>query len=151
MQSRLHEKTITFRSPFRLAGIEGDLPAGDYVIETDEELLQSMSFLAYRRVATFIRLPSASRGAGPARTLKIDGNDLDAAVRRDEALTHLSNVGASKPPVSAQTRFDREAVARAEEDGMIIPPWPDISPIAAVAGACSAVELNRKGPGHATR
>ena len=49
-------ETVTFRHPFRLSGADVQ-PAGRYVVETDEELLQISALTAYRRLSTFIRLP----------------------------------------------------------------------------------------------
>lgn len=49
-----------------LGGLEGKLPAGDYDIDHDEELIDGMSWLAWRRVATFIHLPARTVKARPA-------------------------------------------------------------------------------------
>jgi hypothetical protein len=57
MISRITTRTITFRHPFAMPGLEGWQPAGSYVIETEEELLQALSFPAWRRLHTTIRLP----------------------------------------------------------------------------------------------
>ena len=80
---RTTDKTVTFNKPFTLAGIGKVLPAGAYRIEMDEELLQGISFHAYRRVQTLIHLPSKSGNRGLARTLTIDPKELDAALIRD--------------------------------------------------------------------
>jgi hypothetical protein len=56
MTTRTSRKTVTFTRPFFLSGIDEVRPAGTYAVETDEELLQALSFPAYRRVATWIRL-----------------------------------------------------------------------------------------------
>src|SRR5690348_5954080 len=52
MISRTISKTVTFARPFRLDGLNAIQPAGSYVVETDEELLQALSFPAYRRTDT---------------------------------------------------------------------------------------------------
>jgi hypothetical protein len=57
MISRITTRTITFRHPFAMTGLDGWQPAGSYVIETEEELLQALSFPAWRRLHTAIRLP----------------------------------------------------------------------------------------------
>jgi hypothetical protein len=44
----LHE-TITFQHPFRIRGIDL-LPPGPYEIITDEEMIEGLSFPAFRRV-----------------------------------------------------------------------------------------------------
>jgi len=41
---------------------DGVRPAGTYTVETDEELIEGLSFPAYRRVATVMLLPSGAGG-----------------------------------------------------------------------------------------
>ncbi len=65
------------------------LPAGDYVVETDEELLQSLSFPAYRRIATYLQLPVKPGSSRVARTLKIDPCELDKILSRNAAPLEL--------------------------------------------------------------
>ena len=64
---RTTTRTVTFIHPFNLSGTDEAQPAGTYMVETDEELLQASSIPAYRRIATWIRL---------ARTTGF-GSDLD--------------------------------------------------------------------------
>ena len=56
MTSRTTRKTVTFRHPFVLSGVDGTQPPGVYDVDTDEESLESLSILGYRRVATFIQV-----------------------------------------------------------------------------------------------
>ena len=83
---RTISKTVTFRKPFVLGGLDEALPAGAYTVETDEELLDTVSFTAYRRVLTLIHLPANPGNPGLTRTVTIDPNELDAALTRDAAL-----------------------------------------------------------------
>lgn len=64
MLSRTTTRTVTFLMPFSIAAAERRLPAGAYLVETDEELIQGLSFPAYRRVATFLRIQQAGLPAG---------------------------------------------------------------------------------------
>ena len=52
-----NERRITFDRPFSVAALDGLQAPGTYVVEIDEELIEGLSFLAYRRVATTIYLP----------------------------------------------------------------------------------------------
>jgi hypothetical protein len=79
MISRTISKTVTFVQPFRLDGLNGIQPAGSYIVETDEELLQALSFPAYRRTDTRIRLPTARSD----QVARIDPAELEAALARD--------------------------------------------------------------------
>jgi len=84
MTMRTTNKTITFHQPFRLEGVDGVLPPADYRVVTEEELIEGLSFAAYRRVSTVIFVP-APYGGG-IEMVTIDPSDLDAAQNRDTAL-----------------------------------------------------------------
>ena len=89
MTTRTITKTVTFGRPFALSGLDGEQPAGTYTVETDEELIPTLSFNAYRRTATWLRLPRRREGAEPSAGLSevvaIDPAELDAALARDAA------------------------------------------------------------------
>jgi len=86
MSVRTSTRSVTFRRPFFINGIDKRLPAGTYVVETDEKLLENISFLAYQRVSTAIHLPQKAGDSTFSRTLIIDPNELDAALKRDQTL-----------------------------------------------------------------
>jgi hypothetical protein len=94
MLTRTIRKTVVFARPFLLASIGRVLPAGDYRVATDEELIEGLSFAAYRRLSTVIFVP-AQRGAG-IEMLSIEPSDLQAAQDRDAA-THLVVRGTTWP------------------------------------------------------
>jgi hypothetical protein len=75
MTMRTTEKTITFHRPFCLKGVDRLLPPADYRVVTDEELIEGLSFAAYRRVSTMIFVPAPS-GSG----------ELEAAQNQDTAM-----------------------------------------------------------------
>ena len=64
MPTRTSSKTVTFGRPFWLKGVDRTLPAGDYRVTTDEELIEGLSFPVYRRVATMIRPFVATNTSG---------------------------------------------------------------------------------------
>jgi hypothetical protein len=80
---RVTRKTVSFRHPFVLAGVEGEHPAGTYVVETTEEPVGGLSFIAYRRVSTTIILASRQFGPTSRQVVTIDPQDLEAAQARD--------------------------------------------------------------------
>jgi len=90
MTVRTSKKTVTFRRPFILGGLDEALPAGDYCVETDEELLDGISFPAYRRILTLIHLHAKPGSPGITRVLTIDPMELDAALKRDQASAEMS-------------------------------------------------------------
>jgi hypothetical protein len=81
MNRRTSRKTVTFARPFSLRGIDGVQPAGTYTVETEEELIPGLSFLAWRRVATLMFLPS--RPGGTDQVAAVDPLALETALARD--------------------------------------------------------------------
>ena len=85
MTIRTSKKTVTFKRSFVLDGFDEILPAGAYSVETEEQLLEGVSFPAYRRTSTLIHLHARPAHPGQKRVLSIDPNELDAALKRDRA------------------------------------------------------------------
>jgi hypothetical protein len=82
ISKRSTKTTVTFRKPFVLPGFQEPFPAGDHIVETDEEAVEGVSFLAYQRVLTLLHV----RGKhGPGMTVTIEPGDLDAALECDTA------------------------------------------------------------------
>lgn len=94
MTTRTSEKTVTFARPFFLGEFDDALPAGAYVVETVEELLEGISFRAYRRTLTLLHhRPESGRG-GLVETFTVEPAELEAALERDRA----GGDGSSAPP-----------------------------------------------------
>ena len=74
---------VTFVHAFSLKGLDAVQPPGTYEVEIDDEPIQGLSFMAYRRVATAIRIPMRGRGASSSQTFPISPLDLTAALARD--------------------------------------------------------------------
>lgn len=80
MFQRTTERTVTFQRPFSLRGVGKTLPPGQYLIETDETLLDGTSMPVYRRTATSIRLMDATGGQ---QLVPVDPDELEAALFAD--------------------------------------------------------------------
>ena len=89
MAMRTTRTTVTFARPFVVGDFDEVLPAGIYNVETDEERLEGISLPAYRRKLTVIQLHAESAHPGRVRSPKIDPNELDAALKRDEVLSSV--------------------------------------------------------------
>jgi hypothetical protein len=76
---RTTRETITFNRPFSLAAMDEVQPAGTYAIDIDEELIEGLSFLAYRRIATTIYLPLHRGNHGSVQAVRVDPQELAAA------------------------------------------------------------------------
>ncbi len=83
MPVRTTETTVTFRRPFSLPEFEAPQPAGTYRLLTDEEEITGLSFVAFRRVGTMLRLPSLATSGRPEQMISIDAKDLAAALTAD--------------------------------------------------------------------
>ncbi|UVK46968.1 hypothetical protein BPNPMPFG_002701 [Mesorhizobium sp. AR07] len=84
MPDRTTHSIAHFAAPFVLGGLEGQLPAGDYDIDHDEEVIEGMSRLAWRRVATFIHLPARTvKNPTTSQLVAIDYVELETALKRD--------------------------------------------------------------------
>ena len=80
MTTRTTQRFVTFKHPFALEMVGGLIPAGVYLIETDEESIDSASRLAWRKVATTIHV----RANGAVQVLPITSAQLDEVLLRDE-------------------------------------------------------------------
>jgi hypothetical protein len=83
---RTTREPVTFVHAFLLDGAEGVQPAGTYDVEVDEELIEGVSFLAYRRVATTIYLPLGSEAVGSHQAVRVDPGELEAVHRNANGL-----------------------------------------------------------------
>jgi hypothetical protein len=83
MTIRSRRETITFQHPFRIRGIDRLLPPGAYEVITDEEMIEGLSFPAYRRVATMIMVPA---GGSAMEMVSIGSVDLSDAQRIDTSM-----------------------------------------------------------------
>lgn len=76
---RTIKSQVTFGAPFSLNSSVGELPAGTYDIEVDEEEVEVGRQTAYRRTKTLMIVATA----GSTRTLTVDRKELEAALRKD--------------------------------------------------------------------
>ncbi len=84
MKNRISKQLVTFRSPFYLDSLEEEWPAGDYTIETEEEPLDSPSFLAFRRIATTMIVHTKRGVRAQTRFVTVDPDELSDALARDQ-------------------------------------------------------------------
>ncbi len=80
MTIRTTQRLVTFRRPFALQAIDGPVAAGDYLVETDEEMVDIPSRIAWRRVATTIHI----KANGMTQAIAIQPAALDDLISRDE-------------------------------------------------------------------
>jgi hypothetical protein len=96
MTLRTTRANVTFKRPFHLDGFGEAFPAGEYSIETNDEMVPDVSFPAYRRVATSIRRVTPASLPVLLRTAVPDPLDLAAALINDRSAG--SDAPIDKPP-----------------------------------------------------
>jgi hypothetical protein len=82
--NRTRREDIVFRQPFFLKGWGEPQPAGAYAVHIEEELIQGLSFPAYRRVSTMITRQAIRAGA-LVQAIPVDPRDLAKAQAADGA------------------------------------------------------------------
>ena len=87
MTIRSRRETVAFQHPFRIRGIDRLLPPGSYEVITDEEMIEGLSFPAFRRVATMIMVPAAAQNSA-MELVSIGSVDLSDAQRIDASGSH---------------------------------------------------------------
>jgi hypothetical protein len=83
MADRTTQTIVCFSSSFELPNVDAPQPAGSYRVDHDEESIESMSRLAWRRVASFIHLPGIGQHRATHEVVPINPADLDTALETD--------------------------------------------------------------------
>jgi hypothetical protein len=96
MTMRTTKSTVMFARPFRLGAFGEQFPAGRYPIETDEELLEGVSFPAYRRTATMMQLMPDPLHPGITEIAQVDPKQLEEALAADAAQAAVVNIDPPK-------------------------------------------------------
>lgn len=118
MKTRTRDKVVTFTRSFAHAGLDEVLPAGDYSVEMKEELVEGISYAAYRRAATLLHRHAKSGLPHLKWAMIIEPQELGAALARDQEAVQAAASGT--PP--RQEEFDLRAMDRAEDEGMTTRP-----------------------------
>lgn len=82
MLNRTRREDIVFKRPFLLKGWAEPQPAGIYAVETEEELVEGLSFPVYRRVSTTITRLAARAGV-LVQVIAVDPRELAYAQATD--------------------------------------------------------------------
>ncbi|MCS3764910.1 hypothetical protein [Bradyrhizobium centrosematis] len=87
MTIRTTRTIVSFANPFVLQGLEGAQPAGEYVVLTDDQRIEGLSRIAYRRVATQLQTPARFASQSRTQSYAISQTELDAALMKDRHQT----------------------------------------------------------------
>ena len=106
MESRITIEQVTFQRPFSLSGLQGIQQSGTYTIRTEEQMLDTFSFIGWRQGGTIM-------------VLHRNGGVEYAAINRQElreALVRDGGQGANPPAAPAAaavgSRLPREQMRR---------------------------------------
>lgn len=104
--TRMNKKLVTFEHPFLLDEIEKELPAGDYTVETEEESIDGLTFLAFRRVATTLIVRPAIGKRGQTHFWTIDPQGLASALELDAERTLKRDSAHGKTPSTIRLKSE---------------------------------------------
>ena len=90
MLTRSTRSMVTFSNDFMIGESQREFPAGTYEILVEEELLQGLSFEAYRRTATYMMVRGRGSYAGQTTMQMITQEDLEHAIACDRVLSETN-------------------------------------------------------------
>lgn len=97
METRSTRTTLTFRNAFTLPHDVRTVPAGDYVLVTEEERLEGLTFNAYRRISGYLIIGGGPTNPGRTEMIPVTEAEVEALVARDIAATGPSRKVTSDP------------------------------------------------------
>jgi len=83
MTARTSEAFLAFTQPFTLKALGEPQPAGTYLVVTEEEEIDGLSFSAFHRTATLLHLPAQGVASATRQVVTVDPEDLAAAHAAD--------------------------------------------------------------------
>jgi hypothetical protein len=84
---RTTRTTVPFRNPFTIENVEGVQPADEYVVLIDDELIEGLSRVAYRRLMTLFQTLAISASKRKVELVSVSQTELDAALMKDQRQT----------------------------------------------------------------
>lgn len=108
MVKRINKKLVTFQFPFLIDDIGKQLPAGAYTIESEEESIVGLSFLAFRHIETILveRPPKGKPGA--THYWSVDHEALAQAIEADADRYLASNRAEASATKTVSKETERE-------------------------------------------
>jgi hypothetical protein len=86
MSARVTRRIVSVPGPFRLKGMDRDLPAGPYEIVIEEEAIGDFVYEAYRRTSTHLYVPPGPGDHGVGKFVATDPAELEK-IMNTESLT----------------------------------------------------------------
>lgn len=83
MTTRTTQSIVRFQTSFLLPDFVEPQPPGDYQVDRDEELIEGLFWIAWRRVGTFIHLPAIGVRTAIRQLVPIDPAQIDAVTEKE--------------------------------------------------------------------
>lgn len=83
MLEKTSERLIEFRHPFQIGALVTPLEAGTYRMTVEEELIEGLSFPAYRTVSSHLEIPAIGHALGRSQYLQVTVEEIDTALQQD--------------------------------------------------------------------
>lgn len=103
MFTRTSTSVVEFKHAFVVPGSDKEFPPGRYEVLVEEELLEGLSFAAYRETGAYLLVYGKGHNSGPTEMRAISSAYLTMALKRDALLT-AQNEGAGSAPASETVR-----------------------------------------------
>lgn len=79
MTTRSRETTFAFAHAFHLSALDAPQPPGRYLVVTEEDEIDGLSFQAFHRTATLLHLPAQGVASAIRQVVTVDPEELAAA------------------------------------------------------------------------
>jgi hypothetical protein len=107
MTERVSRAVVNFAEPFFVEGLDCYQPAGTYEVETVEERIEWLSFIAYRVMSMSIVLPRRGGGRYDCQLARIAASVVEAARLDADKIADAQKLQQSNPGETEQgTRSD---------------------------------------------
>ncbi|WP_306751624.1 hypothetical protein [Paracoccus actinidiae] len=98
MSTRSSTSIVEFKHPFVVPGSPEQFPPGRYEVLVEEELLEGLSFAAYRETGAYLMIYGRGQNSGPTEMRLISSSYLTMALKRDALLdAPATGVGLASP------------------------------------------------------
>lgn len=105
MTTRASTSVVEFKHPFVVPGSPEQFPPGRYEVLVEEELLEGLSFAAYRETGAYLMIYGRGQNSGPTEMRLISSAYLTMALKRD-VLLDAPATGAGLGPRSEVASLD---------------------------------------------
>jgi hypothetical protein len=98
MFTRTSTSVVEFRHAFVVPGSDKEFPPGRYEVLVEEELLEGLSFAAYRETGAYLMIYGKGHNSGPTEMRPTSSAYLSLALKRDALLDAPVERAGSAPP-----------------------------------------------------